>query len=123
MRLKLDENLSWQLVERLRHAGHDVATVRDEGLAGADDDALFARCRQEGRCLVTLDLDFGNVLRFPPEKTAGLVVLRPAGKPSLAALGYLAGQLVEVLSHESVAGRLWVIEPGRMRIHESPEMD
>ena len=123
MRLKLDENLSWQLAERLRHAGHDVATVRDEGLGGADDDALFARCRQEGRCLVTLDLDFGNVLRFPPEKTAGLVVLRPAGKPSLAALGYLAGQLVEVLSHESVAGRLWVIEPGRMRIHESPEMD
>jgi Domain of unknown function (DUF5615) len=52
---------------------------------GADDDTLFARCRQEGRCLVTLDLDFSNVLRVPPEQTAGLVGLRLAGKPTLAA--------------------------------------
>jgi predicted nuclease of predicted toxin-antitoxin system len=123
MRLKLDENLSWRLAERLHRAGHEVATVRDEGLGGTDDDALFSRCRQEGRCLVTLDLDFGNILGFPPEKTAGLVVLRPAGRPSLAALEHLIGQLVEALSRESVAGRLWIIEPGRVRIHESPEAE
>jgi predicted nuclease of predicted toxin-antitoxin system len=123
MRLKLDENLSWRLAERLRRAGHEVATVPDEGLGGTDDDALFARCRREGRCLVTLDLDFGNVLRFPPEKTAGLAVLRPAGRPSLAALERLIGQLVETLSREPVAGRLWIIEPGRVRIHESPEAE
>jgi predicted nuclease of predicted toxin-antitoxin system len=97
--------------------------VPDEGLGGTDDDALFARCRREGRCLVTLDLDFGNVLRFPPEKTAGLAVLRPAGRPSLAALERLIGQLVETLSREPVAGRLWIIEPGRVRIHESPEAE
>ena len=51
MRLKLDENLGWRIAESLRDAGHDVATVRDEELGGADDDALFARCLQEGRCL------------------------------------------------------------------------
>ena len=85
MRLKLGENLGWRIAESLRDAGHDVATVRDEELGGADDDALFARCRQESRCLVTLDLDFGNVLRFPPEQ-ANIVDhfvaagLRPGGE-------------------------------------------
>jgi hypothetical protein len=50
-------------------------------------------------------------------------VLRPAGKPTLAVLGRLAGQLVEALSRESIAGCLWIIEPGRIRIHESPETE
>jgi hypothetical protein len=72
---------------------------------------------------VTLDLDFGNVLRFPPEQTAGLAVLRPAGKPTLAALKRLAEQLIEALSRESVSGCLWIVEPGRIRIHESPEAE
>jgi len=98
-----------------------VATTRDQGLGGVDDDTLYARCRQEGRCLVTLDLDFSNVLRFPPEQTEGLAVLRPAGKPTLSALGRLAGQLADALSREAITGRLWIIEPGRIRIHESPE--
>jgi len=31
----------------------------------------------EGRCLVTLDLDFSNPFLFPPEDYAGIVVLRP----------------------------------------------
>jgi len=34
-------------------------------------------CALEGRCLITLDLDFVDVLRFPPRTGAGTVVLRP----------------------------------------------
>ena len=65
MRLKLDENLGQAIAEIFREAGHDVATVQ-QGLGGIQDEALYNRCRQEGMCLVTLDLDFSNVLRFPP---------------------------------------------------------
>lgn len=70
---------------------------------------------------MTLDLDFSNVLRFPPEPTAGIVVLRPSGRPTLAALNALAGQMVRALAMESVTGRLWVVEPGRVRVHQVPE--
>jgi len=66
MRLKLDENLGQAIAEIFREAGHDVATVQQQGLGGIQDEALYNRCRQEGMCLVTLDLDFSNVLRFPP---------------------------------------------------------
>ncbi|MGH7307221.1 MAG: hypothetical protein ACREK6_00845 [Candidatus Rokuibacteriota bacterium] len=69
---------------------------------------------------MTEDLDFGNVLRFPPEPTAGIVVLRPSARPTLAALNTLAGQRVRALAMEPVTGRLWVVEPGRIRVHQVP---
>jgi len=37
MKLKLDENLDARLAAVLRRSGHEVATVRDQGLAGIDD--------------------------------------------------------------------------------------
>lgn len=40
MRLKADENLAAETVGRLRSRGFDVATVREEGLAGAPDDRV-----------------------------------------------------------------------------------
>lgn len=77
MRIKLDENLGRRVAAIFRATGHDAATVREQGVQGIDDHALYELCRNEERCLVTVDLDFSNVLRFPPEQTAGSVVLRP----------------------------------------------
>ena len=41
-------------------------TVRDQKLQGASDEEVFEVSVGEGRALVTLDRDLGQVLRFPP---------------------------------------------------------
>ena len=59
----MDENTGSRGVELLRLAGHDVMTVRDQNLQGARDEKLFDVCIGEDRILITLDHDFGQVLR------------------------------------------------------------
>lgn len=119
MRLKLDENLGPAISGLFRASGHDVDTVRDEGLAGATDDKVFAKAGSAGRVLVTLDLDFSNPLRFGPSNTPGIIVLRPA-RPVMEQIRSLAMETAAYLGVEDPLGRIWIVEPGRIRIH-TPE--
>ena len=80
---------------------------------------MLAAAVAEGRILVTNDHDLGNVLAYPPEDTAGIVVLNPPGRVSLRLLRRLAMTLLEALSREDVCRKLWIVEPGRIREHQS----
>ena len=64
--VKLDENLGNRGQRILVDHGHDVRTVWEQDLAASCDNTLIEVCRVEGRCLVTLDMDFSNPLRYPP---------------------------------------------------------
>lgn len=117
MRIKLDECVDARLAVLLRQAGHEARTVRDQGLHGIEDPVLYEHCTSEEHVLVTLDLDFSNVLRFPSERTPGLVVLR--GPDDLfPTMRILIQTLVNALTTGTPSGRLWIVEPGRVRIHE-----
>ena len=62
MKSKLDENFGTRTQHIFRDAGHDVETVREEELQGSTDLQIYEVCRSENRCLVTLDLDFADVI-------------------------------------------------------------
>jgi predicted nuclease of predicted toxin-antitoxin system len=65
LKIKVDENVGSSGVKLLRERGHDVMTVRQQGLGGCSDNEIFDVCATEGRTFTTLDRDFGHVLRFP----------------------------------------------------------
>ena len=123
MKLKLDENLGIQIATTFRNAGYDTTTVYEQNMSGSQDESLYHVCLQEKRCLITLDLDFSNVLRFPPEPTTGIVVLRPVGKQTIFALILLSQQVLDALKQETTDGKLWIVEHGRIRIHQSTNDD
>jgi predicted nuclease of predicted toxin-antitoxin system len=97
-------------------AGHEVHTAREEGLAGKPDPDLLAVASREGRCLLTLDLDFANVLAYPPESHGGIVVFR-LPSVSLQGLLQLMISFAVWLEEEDPSGQLWIAEPGRLRIY------
>lgn len=121
MKFKLDENFGTRTQSIFATSGHDVQTVLNESLGGAPDQQLFQMCQNERRCLVTLDLDFANVFRFPPADTAGIAVIRAPKNPNLVTLEQLVQQLLRALEEMSIDGKLWIVEIGRVRIHQSSD--
>ena len=99
MKLKLDENLPESLVAELTALNHDADNVRQEGLAGRDDPAVWAAAQDAGRFLITQDLDFSDVRRFQPGTHHGLLLVRlpEAGRAALTR------RIVEVFQTEDVA--------------------
>jgi predicted nuclease of predicted toxin-antitoxin system len=117
VKLKLDENIGHRGLEFLKTSSHDVMTVWDQNLHGVSDERLFEVCAAEGRALVTLDRDFGQVLRFPPEKCAGIIILDVGPRATVQGIVDRLRDFLAVLEATPVAGALWIVEPGRVRIH------
>jgi len=115
MRAKCDENMPVEAAQRLRAAGWDAVTAHDEDLAGAQDHLVSEACRAEGRVLFSLDLDFADIRIYPPDTHPGIVVLRPRDPDRDSVLALLASVL-PVLARESVTERLWIVEPGGIRV-------
>ena len=119
MKFRLDENFGTRTQRIFRESGHDVLTVREESLQGTTDMHLYQVCSAEQCCLVTLDLDFANVIRFPPEKTGGIAVIRVPRNPSSGLLERLVRQFLQACIRESVEKGLWIVEVNRIRVHHN----
>ncbi|RMH08649.1 MAG: hypothetical protein D6704_02700 [Nitrospirae bacterium] len=120
MKLKLDENFDVRLVPLLRGEGFEVDTVQAEGLSGAQDERIYHVCRDTGHVLITLDLDFSNPIRFPVEPMEGIVIIR-VRRPLLSTIRATLLNALPELRSRSLKGALWIVEPGRIRVHETEE--
>lgn len=118
LKLKLDENFSHSLTQLFLDAGFDTHSVLDENLSGATDDFLFQKIKEEERCMVTFDLDFSNIIRYPTKNMEGIVVIRPNRPISLEVMENFSRQLILELADKSPKNCLWVLEENRLRIRE-----
>jgi predicted nuclease of predicted toxin-antitoxin system len=121
LKFKLDENLDVRLAATMHEKGLDGDTALSEALSGASDEDIFEACKKTDRVLITLDLDFANPFRFPPQSAPGIMVLRPQSA-NLSQVRSLLFNALSRLSEESIEGRLWIVEPGRVRVYV-PEND
>ena len=114
-RIKIDEDLPRVIAQMLRSRGHDAASVREQGLQGTPDAALWGEIQAEGRCLVTADKGFADLRRYAPGSHAGIVLLRSRdqSRHSFLALAVLAA---DRLNRGSMIGTIAVVTEHGIRV-------
>ena len=116
MRFLVDRCAGRRLAEWLRDQGHDVVEARELG-ADPGDRALLERAAADGRILVTIDTDFGELVYVRRVPHAGLVRL-----PDVPAKRRIA-LIAEVLERHRQALEIQAIvtiRDGRIRISHPP---
>jgi predicted nuclease of predicted toxin-antitoxin system len=115
MKFKIDQNLPIEAADLLTAAGHDALTVYQQSLGGASDERIVEFCKKEDRILITADLDLSDIRRYPPSQAPGFMLLRTPRQSKDALLELLA-KAIPMLAQRPINGRLWIVEPNRLRI-------
>jgi len=119
VKIKLDENIPASLAGTLLALGHNVDSVRDEGLVGRDDDAIWAAAQAEGRFLITQDLDFSDIRRFKPGDHHGIMIVRLT-QPGRRAVASRIRSVFEAEPVEEWLRAFVVLTDRKLRIKRAP---
>ncbi len=114
MKFKIDENISESAKRLLLERGHDCHSVYDERIEGGSDDDLISICLREQRHLVTLDLDFADIIRYPPIDYHGVIVLRLSRQDASFVIDRL-GEALSEIEELTLPGHLVIVDDRRIR--------
>jgi len=76
MKFLADMGISPKSVAFLRQLGHDVVHLHEQGLDQLADSAILAKARDEGRVVLTHDLDFPALIAAAGADLPSVVVFR-----------------------------------------------
>ena len=119
MRFLVDMALSPVLAHWLRIQGHDALHARDLGLHRAPDAEIVRIARDEGRIVVTADLDYPRLLALTRAERPGLILFREGNYSEAEAIERLARAL-ELVPAEDMQTSIVVIEKRRIRRRRLP---
>jgi predicted nuclease of predicted toxin-antitoxin system len=112
LKLFLDTCIGAGTVEHLRRAGHDVVWSGEWDSDPGDED-LLAKASREGRVVITLDKDFGELAVVRRAAHHGIV--RLVGF-RVDAQGHAAAETLERYPDELAAGAIVTVERSRVRV-------
>jgi predicted nuclease of predicted toxin-antitoxin system len=76
LKFLLDENLSSLFIEKIKQKYPGSVGIFDIGYDGKDDIEIYDFLKHHEYILITFDLDFSDIRKFPPEFVEGIIVLR-----------------------------------------------
>ncbi|MFH1245314.1 MAG: DUF5615 family PIN-like protein [Candidatus Omnitrophota bacterium] len=71
-----DECVGVSTITFLRNLGYSVISAKENHLGGKPDFEILKWAIKEERIIITEDLDFGNILLYPPKLHHGIILLR-----------------------------------------------
>ncbi len=119
IRFLADECIFDCTVAFLRDRGWEVTTVKELGLQGAKDPLIFSQAQALGAVLLTRDLEFGDIRRFPPSRHQGIIVLKMTYRDSREVHATL-GKLLAETEEEGFKGTLFIVDREKWRRRKKP---
>ena len=104
----------------IRSLGHDAIDVRDQGWGATPDDFPAAQCQHGVRCMMTRDMDFADILAYPPLHYPGIAVFRLSERTNRdLILGLVQSFFAMTDVIQRLPGRLAIVEVDRVRLRPS----
>jgi predicted nuclease of predicted toxin-antitoxin system len=120
VRFLLDGALSPIIAEALRNSGHDAVHIRDYGLQGATDAAIFELAKSADRILLSADTDFATLLALRQEREPCLILFRRARPRRAARQAELLLLNLPALAEALQGGGAAFLEDSRIRVRPLP---
>jgi predicted nuclease of predicted toxin-antitoxin system len=115
----LDMPVSASLLSVLEDRGHEGVHASQLGLDRAPDEDLLALARQEGRVVITADLDFPRMLALSVAEGPGLILFR-GGTYSDQEMRGLLERVLDAVEPEALERSVCVVDRQRVRITRLP---
>lgn len=119
MKALLDMPVSASLLSVLEVHGHEGVHAQQLGLDRAPDEDLLALARQEGRVVITADLDFPRMLALSAAEGPGLILFR-GGTYSDEEMQSLLGRVLDAVETEALEHSICVVDRRRVRVTRLP---
>jgi predicted nuclease of predicted toxin-antitoxin system len=119
MRFLCDMGVSRQVSRWLCDHGHDGVHLGEQGLARLPNGDIFSKAITENRILLTVDLDFGEIVALSGGRTGSVVVFRLHNTRATHVTERLAVTL-ENAGDALARGAIVVVEESRIRTRDLP---
>jgi len=116
VRFVIDEDMPRSTGVALSSEGYEVKDVRDHGYRGLGDEEIYRFAQREKAVLLTADLGFSNILKFPLGQHFGIVVVRFPNEMVPREINREILTSLRDLVENEFKGNLVILEPGRIRI-------
>ncbi|MBX3730976.1 MAG: DUF5615 family PIN-like protein [Verrucomicrobiae bacterium] len=120
MKFPADQDISSRTVAFLRHLGHDAVRVSERLPSNAPDATILALALDEGRIVLTQDMDFTGLIATSGRNAPSLLVLR-LGSPHVERVNEVL-QAVLAGVEEALPGGAIVsgVDDERVRVRRLP---
>lgn len=119
MKFLADMGVSQTTVRALRDVGHDVVHLVELGLERLNDSSILGKAREEGRTVLTFDLDFGELLAIAGSRLPSVILFR-LRDATPASVNVRLMQVVTECAAALDAGAIVTVEEGRYRVRRLP---
>jgi predicted nuclease of predicted toxin-antitoxin system len=114
----IDEDMPRSTGNTLKDNGYETVDVRDCGLRGKTDREIFEYAIKENLVILTGDLGFGNIIKFPMGRHWGIVIIHFPNDTPVQLLNEQIISCFKTFTENDFHKNLIIVEPQKVRIRK-----